>query len=756
MGLAMISEMPVKRSGEIASAYATGGSVETRVHALVALGKLRLPETYGAMVASLGAKDEEIKSNAALALGKLKDPRAIPALLGRLEDSDGLTPAFAAWALKQFEDPKIFAAISGNLKSDSGFPGDAKARIIESCAQPEHIDELKNILQGSRSTKYRYAAALALGRLGARDLDVQRLLLKGMTKGKDERVRWACFFGLSECASQELGDDLLEQMKKYYQARNSSQHMIFRCLAFIAGDLKLEGAALYLYKAARGHVKTELTWRIAAVNLWKCANPKVFRKIKDDFDKAGDKRTIHQLAAIMGRSKRVEEFKYLTRQFKRFTEGSAEAFSVELALEHMTGHFFGADYGIWRHWFDKNEDFFEPREYRIDRRKWQSEFTQKDREFRQTPATERAVQLGLSWISRHQSLYGSLDPNKFFDRCSHEPTCKKTGSRWMLDKIGCTSLAALACLGGGYSTDKGKYKDTLQRLLDYIEVRQTADGNYPPGDRFEGYQRPIAVYALAEAFNITGDMRYEPYLRRGISFLVEIQNELGGWHYQVGARETDTSVMSWVLLGLGVAHKSGFHVRESVFEGCDMILTMYAERVTEHREEYMDLDPHYAYDVGKTFRGEYQTGYQSKVSENATTCFGLMSRMFMGWRRSHPFCIGSGYFILENNMERMPKGKNWAKYVSKNRFPSYAWYYGTLAMHQMGGHFFRRWNEVIKELLPGLQNKEGCDAGSWPVLNYDFVAGKAYTTCMGVLTLETYYRYKPFCEEGVHEEEDNK
>ncbi len=754
MGLAMISEIPIKRSGELASALSSGGNAETRVHALIALGKLRLPETYQAMASALGAQDEDVKSNAAIALGKLKDPRAIPALLNHLESADGDHPAFAAWALKQFDDPKIFASIAGHLKGDSKEPGNAKARIIESCSQAEHIDKLKEILQGNRSVKYRYAAALALGRLGARDVDVQRLLLKGLVKGKVERVRWACFFGLSECASQAIAEDVVEALKAAANARNDAQHGIFRCLAFIAGDLKLKDAAYLLYKVARLHHKTELTWRVAAVNFWKCANPDVYRKIKDDFDAASDKRVIGQLARILGRSRRVEEFKYLSRQFKRFGKTSEEAFSVELALEQMTGHFFGPDYGIWRHWFDKNETFFEPREYRIDRRQWQQDFTKKDREFRQTAETERAVQLGLSWISRHISLKGSLDPNKFFERCSHKPTCKKTGSRWMLDKIGCSSLAALACLGGGYSVDKGKYKDTLQRLLDYIEIRQTADGNFPPGDRFEGYQRPIAIYALAEAFNITGDMRYEPYLRRGINFMVEIQNELGGWHYQVGARETDTSVMSWVLLGLGVAHKSGFPVRESVFEGCDMILTRYAERVTEQREEFMDLDPHYSYDVGKTFRGEYQTGYQSKVSENATTSFGLMSRMFMGWRRSHPFCIGSGYFVLAHNMERMPKGGNFDKYVSKNRFPAYAWYYGTLAMHQMGGHFFRRWNKVIKELLPGLQNKEGCDAGSWPVLNYDFVAGKAYTTCMGVLTLETYYRYKPFCEEGVVEEED--
>ncbi len=44
MGLAMISELPVKRSGELASALSSGGNAETRVHALIALGKLRLPE----------------------------------------------------------------------------------------------------------------------------------------------------------------------------------------------------------------------------------------------------------------------------------------------------------------------------------------------------------------------------------------------------------------------------------------------------------------------------------------------------------------------------------------------------------------------------------------------------------------------------------------------------------------------------------------------------------------------------------------
>ena len=768
-GLAIVSEIRDERSGKMAAVLATAGNSETRVHAIWALAKLRLPGTYGALASALGAQDQDVKDNAAIALGRLGDVRAIMPLLAHLQDASGNHPAFAAWALKQFDDDRIFSAAAGNLGSDSGEPGDAKARIIEDCAKPQHINRLMEILKGSRSTKYRIAAARAVGRLAKNNEGAQRTLLTGINKDKDERVRWACFFGLSKNLGQALAGDIVKALKRYSGARNTDQHHRFRMFAFLAGDLKSPDAAPFLLKAAMLHKedKNGLTWRIAAVNFWRCAGPpdghesrqqakdaaRWVRKLKDDFDNGKDDRLIARMAEIIGRSHRQEEFEFLIKQFRRFPEWSANAIAVEKAVEHMTGHFFGASFGIWQHWFRKNPDIFKPRVYRIDRRKWAQEFGRKDREFRQTEATERAVQLGLAWIARHQNLQGALNPNKFFERCTHEPSCVKEGSRHMIDPVGPSALATMALLGAGYSPERGKYKDTLRRYLEYLEVRQTADGNFRTTDMFQGYGRPMSMYAFSEAYNITGNDRYRPYLRRGIDYFVEIQNELGGWHYKPDARVTDTSVMSWVLLGLGVAHKSGFEVREAIFEGCDMILDKYSKAVQSEREVFQDIDPHYAYDVGTRFNGTYETGYQAKVSENATTSFGLVARMFLGWRRSHPFCIGSGNFNLKNNMERIPKAENWDKYVSRNRFPSYAWYYGTLAMHQMGGRYFREWNRVIKDLLPGIQLKRGCDAGAWKVYNYDFVGGKAYTTCMGVLTLETYYRYKPFCEEGLPPED---
>ena len=91
--------------------------------------------------------------------------------------------------------------------------------------------------------------------------------------------------------------------------------------------------------------------------------------------------------------------------------------------------------------------------------------------------------------------------------------------------------------------------------------------------------------------------------------------------------------------------------------------------------------------------------------------------------------------------------ENWSKYRSRREYPTYAWYYGTLAMHQMGGRYFREWNDRIKKIVPGTQDRGDCVDGSWPVWAHDTVAGRLYTTAMGVLTLETYYRYLPILED---------
>jgi hypothetical protein len=82
----------------------------------------------------------------------------------------------------------------------------------------------------------------------------------------------------------------------------------------------------------------------------------------------------------------------------------------------------------------------------------------------------------------------------------------------------------------------------------------------------------------------------------------------------------------------------------------------------------------------------------------------------------------------------------------------YHWYYGTLAMFQMGGKYWEPWNKALKETLVPNQCKgplplgsgpEDKD-GSWNPLNtMDDYGGRVYTTALGALSLEIYYRYLP-------------
>ena len=76
----------------------------------------------------------------------------------------------------------------------------------------------------------------------------------------------------------------------------------------------------------------------------------------------------------------------------------------------------------------------------------------------------------------------------------------------------------------------------------------------------------------------------------------------------------------------------------------------------------------------------------------------------------------------------------------------YYWYYGSLAMFQQGGDYWDQWNEAMKPALCKNQNNKRslCLFGSWDpegTVWGDEYGGRVYTTAIGALTLEVYYRY---------------
>ena len=91
------------------------------------------------------------------------------------------------------------------------------------------------------------------------------------------------------------------------------------------------------------------------------------------------------------------------------------------------------------------------------------------------------------------------------------------------------------------------------------------------------------------------------------------------------------------------------------------------------------------------------------------------------------------------------------KFTAQEPQGFYHWYYGTLAMFQTGDTYWNKWNAALqKTLLPSQRSggpKDGSPQdvdGSWdPVTYWDATGGRVYSTAMGALCLEVYYRYLP-------------
>ena len=66
----------------------------------------------------------------------------------------------------------------------------------------------------------------------------------------------------------------------------------------------------------------------------------------------------------------------------------------------------------------------------------------------------------------------------------------------------------------------------------------------------------------------------------------------------------------------------------------------------------------------------------------------------------------------------------------------------SLSLSQLGGEDWELWNQAMSERLLETQRTEGDAAGSWdPVTVWGAHGGRAYTTALGALCLEVYYRY---------------
>ena len=131
------------------------------------------------------------------------------------------------------------------------------------------------------------------------------------------------------------------------------------------------------------------------------------------------------------------------------------------------------------------------------------------------------------------------------------------------------------------------------------------------------------------------------------------------------------------------------------------------------------------------------------AASEAMTAVSMTARIFMKSSRKEPHFEGGADLLRQY----LPA---WKERDANNQsvINYYYWYYGTLAMFQMGGDYWSDWNEKMKDVLVNHQEKEGCKTGSWPAIGKRCGAGgRIYATTLSILSLEIYYRYQKILNE---------
>ncbi|MEE9312653.1 MAG: prenyltransferase/squalene oxidase repeat-containing protein [Planctomycetota bacterium] len=359
----------------------------------------------------------------------------------------------------------------------------------------------------------------------------------------------------------------------------------------------------------------------------------------------------------------------------------------------------------------------------------------------------------LEWLRDHQNVGGHWSSTTFSDDTARKGAQKTYNIEFVNvgeadgDKgweettdIGLTGLSLLAFVGAGFDHTDGPYQVTCRKAIKYLRRNQGQDGCFgtQEDDHFV-YNHSICTMAMAEAYGLSGKALLKPIADKAVDFILRCQNPGLGWRYGVQPGNNDSSVTGWMVLALKSCKMSGVEF--------------------DHQKCYDDAAKWY--EMVTVDDGYLKVGYKTPGSDNARLrgakeydnnpsmdSIYIMSMLFMNKRTIQDKDIKElAKTCVEN--EFLPKWEH-------KRIDYYYWYYASLALFQVGGPNWKRWESAMSKTLldsqrgyhekdktANLTTKEALDEhGSWDSVGaWGAAGGRVYSTAINALTLEVWYRY---------------
>lgn len=364
--------------------------------------------------------------------------------------------------------------------------------------------------------------------------------------------------------------------------------------------------------------------------------------------------------------------------------------------------------------------------------------------------TEAAVELALEWLARAQSpnggwnaaAYGAGNPI-MLNRAG--PDGERRQNAGVKANTAMTGLALLAFLGAGHHHQDGPYATTVHNALQYLLSEQLPSGDMSGRDqvgrddsvRFARmYSHGMAAFAVAEAYAITGDQQLLPAIRAASRYSLAAMNpRTGGWRYEYPTDDPgDTSQFGWQAMFLHSASNANAsplsHDNRSRMERfLNSVATGRSGGLAAYRPS--------------------RNGVTIDQATPSMTAEALASKLLLSLPVHPESAIEAQQYLLRS----LP---------GKEQDNFYYWYYATLALYQLkavshattSGPYhaegWNQWNNALKARLCSSQITAGPNRGSWnPTCVWGQYGGRVYTTALGALSLEVYYRYLPILQTNM-------
>ncbi len=316
--------------------------------------------------------------------------------------------------------------------------------------------------------------------------------------------------------------------------------------------------------------------------------------------------------------------------------------------------------------------------------------------------TEPAVILALEWLKDNQRPDGSWEAGR------------EEGDLYV---TAVTGLGLMAFLAHGETHTSERYGATVRKALDYLLEAQRnygEEGAFCRLGHHGPYSHGIATYAISEAYAMTKIPELRDSMDAALRHVIRGQQPGGGYAYSFNrGADRDTSISGWMVQAMKAAQMAGSQV-----EGLQEALDKASE----------DLK-------GATMpNGRFQ--YRASGSHQSVTAIGTLSLQLAGHGR-HEAVVNAVEFMRDEECSWDNAGRD---------FPLYNWFYLTQAKFHYGGSVWERWNNQFAPAYVDAQEADGRWVSPSSNLEGGFSEhryGHAFTTALGALTLQVYYRFLP-------------